>query len=374
MNEQAEKALLKARTSLILHSPFFTATLLKHELFEDEQCETAWIDGVKIGYNPKFILSLIHDEIIGLLCHEVLHVMLLHHLRRNNRDSKRWNIAGDYAINNLILDDNTLKLPKRGLMGQYKGLSTEAIYNLLPVEEKDEQGKPKLGEVRDFPGKDGKEVTKEEMQKAEQEIKKVISQSKQIAKNRGKLSTGMERICNEVLISKINWVEELREYIQTSTKSRYTLSKPNRRYLSSDLYLPSLSGMDNIGSIVIAVDTSGSVSNKMMTRFASEISSILENYKAEIKVIYCDSSIKGIEDFTQDDLPIKLNARGGGGTSFVPVFDYVKKEELELSVLIYLTDMDAYIPNIQPDYPVLWINTGYYEETAPFGKVVRVIE
>lgn len=362
MDEKALNILKKAKVIIITKKPFFAGIILRHKFVEDNKQETAWIDGKEIGYNSDFILSLSFPEVVGLLCHEILHIALNHHTRRGKRDSKKWNEAGDYAINNILIDEK-IELPEGALIG-YKNKSTEQIYTLLPEEKESKNKLNPFGEVRDFPG------TPEEVKTEQEQIKETIAQSNQISKKRGKGSTNLDRLTKTILEPKINWVNELREYVEIISKNDYSWITPNRRYISSGIFLPSLNSINDLGEIVVAIDTSGSVSDVMIKRFASEISSILENYKCKITIIYCDFSIRNIQEVSNDDLPLILNAKGGGGTDFIPVFNYVEAQELTPKVLVYLTDLYGRFPVTSPDYPVIWVNTGSEGNIAPFGKTI----
>ena len=89
----------KARSQLILKSPFFGTLALRLKPIPDESVGTAATNGEYIKYNPKWFLKLRDLERVGLIAHEVMHVALMHMLRRNERDAQKWNIAADYVIN-----------------------------------------------------------------------------------------------------------------------------------------------------------------------------------------------------------------------------------------------------------------------------------
>jgi len=155
------------------------------------------------------------------------------------------------------------------------------------------------------------------------------------------------------------------------SKSDYSWSPPNRRYIHAGLYLPSCRTSD-IGTVVVAVDTSGSISQDAINRVAAELSSIVIDFRAESYVLYCDSKIQGIEHFLDGDFPDKLNPKGGGGTSFVPVFEWIDRESINPSFLIYFTDLCGDFPESGPMYPVLWITEGQALKEVPFGEVIEV--
>ena len=147
--------------------------------------------------------------------------------------------------------------------------------------------------------------------------------------------------------------------------------RPNRRFVSSGLYLPSVERR-SIGEIVIAVDTSGSIGTQELEQFSGEINAIANEAQPElIRVIYCDAAVQAVDEFGLSE-PITLSPKGGGGTDFIPAFKWVEEEEndIEPMCLIYLTDLcrNSFPP--APDYPVLWVTDS--QKTAPFGETLRI--
>ena len=165
---RASEKITKARAGLILDQPFFGALSLKLRVVEDQNCETAWTDGVSLGYSPEFIDGLSLEQTKGLISHEVMHCACAHQVRRGGRDHKKWNIAADYAING-ILTGAGFVLPDGGLINSaFDDKSADEIYNLIPDPPPDQgdgdgqggqgDGNPDpggCGEVRDTPGPDG---------------------------------------------------------------------------------------------------------------------------------------------------------------------------------------------------------------------------
>ena len=123
--------------------------------------------------------------------------------------------------------------------------------------------------------------------------------------------------------------------------------------------------------MVIGVDTSGSINQGLIEMFAAEIRAIVEMVKPEcVHVVYCDATVHRVDEFLPDD-PITINAIGGGGTDFGPVFKWVEEQSIQPACLVYLTDMWGYFPPNPPDYPTLWatMTEGY---KAPFGEIVPI--
>ncbi len=127
--------IMKQRAALVLSQPFFGALALRLAIIEDPTCESMWVDGVRLGYNPAYVDNLDDLELRGVLAHEVLHVANGHSWRMGARDQGRWNRACDYAVNPLVLNAQ-FKLPQGVLLdGRYLGKSAEEIYAMLRQKE-----------------------------------------------------------------------------------------------------------------------------------------------------------------------------------------------------------------------------------------------
>ena len=365
--------LTKARAGLILDMPFFGALALRLILKEDTGCPTAWTDGRTLGYSPEFVAGLSLAETKGLLAHEVMHCAMAHQTRRGSRDKKKWNVAADYAING-ILDASKVTLPGGALIDSaFDGMSADAIFSRLPEPQKEEDGGNDpggCGEIRDATDADGKKASPAEMERITSEWKIATNQAAQQAKAMGSMPAGLSRIVDEIVAAKVDWRETLRRFINAVAKDDYRWSPPNKRYVHAGIYLPSMRS-EELKPIIVAVDTSGSIGADVLKQFAGEVNSILEEYNTECHVVYCDTNIQHTQTFSRNDLPLILEARGGGGTDFRPPFALVEAMGADPSCLVYLTDMEGTFPDNEPDYPVLWVNIGC-EATAPFGEVVKI--
>ena len=185
------KKITKARAGLVLSSPFFASLALQLKLKEDNNCQTAYTDSVILGYNPEFVDNLTNAELKAVICHEVLHIAMLHPFRRNGRDGLRWNIACDYAINPIVKEAG-FSLPEGALLeDRYKGMEAEVIYNMLPKQLP--QNSKMIGEVRDYKqNKTDKNsaTTKQQMKN----WKITLTGAAQVAKAQGKLPAGLDRM------------------------------------------------------------------------------------------------------------------------------------------------------------------------------------
>lgn len=372
MQSGAAKRVTAARTALILDEPFFGQLALKLKLVEDPHCNppTAWTDGVRLGYHPDFVTSLSQAELLAVVVHEVLHVTNGHPWRRDGRNFLQWNIACDAAIN-YIITESGFTLPKDCVdIPEHYGKSAEYIYPRLPEKYKKLAkgcGFPGgIGEVRDAPGNG----EAEESGCTESDWQQAVQAAAKIAKAMGKLPGGMERII-EASRSRTDWKSVLLRFAQQIAKADYTWRTPNKRYIASGLYLPSLHS-EAMGPVAVGLDMSGSVDQTTLNVFGGAVMAIASQCRPErIDVIYCDSKVQAIDSYGPDD-HIQLTAKGGGGTDFQPVFDALGGLETEPVCLIYLTDGWGTYPDTPPDIPVIWAMTTDYR--PPFGEVVRIDE
>jgi predicted metal-dependent peptidase len=375
----AKEKITKARAGLVLDHPFWGSLVLRGKMKQVKDADVGWTDGRSIGYNPETIKKFSIGQIKTFLAHEWGgHVALAHHARRGNRNPRKWNKAGDYAVNN-ILDSCGFEPIEGWLMDhQYDGQSIEQIYGQLSDEPDDQEGSGGnpdpggCGEVRDFPGADGKQASPAEMAQAMADAKVSLAQAAQQARAMGNLPGAIARIVEDLLEPKIDWREVLRRFISTTSKNDYAWNPPNRRFIHRGLYLPSMRS-DELPTIVVGVDTSGSISEKDLSEFAAEISGILSDYQTTVEVVYCDSDVAGHETYQSEDLPIKLKPLGGGGTDFRPVFEWVDKQGIDPACVVYLTDLCCNSYPDEPGYPVLWVQIGdYSNERVPFGDVMHL--
>jgi len=372
---EAMQAYTKARARLILDQPFFGTLALRLTPIEDETIKTACTNGQYIKFNPKWFLKLTEAQRVGLIAHEVMHVVLLHMLRRMERDPKRWNIAGDYVIN-LALRKCGLILPHGELYDeQYEDHSTEDVYNKLPEDLGDDPiSGVALLEGFD-PGGCGGVIDHESLAegsgtgKFEADTNIAIQQAAEVAKGVGKLPGHMQELVEKALAPKVDWKMVLARFLRANNKSDFSWAKPNRRFIAQGMYLPSLYN-PSLGEIAIVGDSSGSC-REYLEQFTGEITSILHDLNPElVRFIQCDTEVHDDTTYTREDLPLKVKYGGGGGTAFGPAIDYVNKKYPNVCALVYLTDLEAWDFGEQPDYPVLWVTTEATE--APYGEIVQM--
>lgn len=379
-----------AKVSVILDQPFFGALLCHLKFAADPTCETAWTDGTTLGYNPQYVDSLSHSELVGLLAHEVLHCAAGHPYRRDAREGKKWNIAADLAINGLIAEAG-MSLPPGALMPDTneKGKSAEWIYARLPDSPEDNgsgsgQGQAP-GEVRDSPqgtgqpkedGQDGQgdsfgtgQGDSQEQPNTESDWKEKVRQAAQQAKMRGDKSGAMGRFADGVTESKVDWKDVLRRFVQQACKADYSWSKPSARWASSDIFMPAMKS-ESMPRVAIGVDTSGSMDDTALTRAKSEVQAVIDEVSPDgVDIFYADARVCGHDSFDRGE-QLVFRPKGGGGTDFRPVFQAAEDLEEKPACLIYITDLYGSFPDNDHGIPTLWVTD--QKQVAPFGETIQI--
>jgi predicted metal-dependent peptidase len=366
-------AFAKAKTRLILDHPFFASLLLNMRLVEDASIPTMATDGDNIYFNPAWASKHSLQELVFVFAHEVMHCVFDHMLRIGEKNHNKWNIACDYVINDLLIKERLGTMPHGGLHNPQLvlegGGTAEGVYKLLPKEDEDKQPGQDGGAMDSLkqPSKDQSVLTQKS---AEMRVK--VIQAKNAAKMMGKLSAGLERMVDDVSRSEMDWRAVMRRFFSERAKDTLSYARPKRRFLGEDICLPSLQG-EKLGTVVIAVDCSGSVQGPELAAFESEVSAIMSETKpALIKVIYFDSEVLNVEEFKEDDF-VKLKPVGGGGTAFSPIFEAIDAQDMSPVACVVLTDLYCDDFGHAPTYPVLWASVkrpeGKYG-TVPFGEVM----
>ncbi len=363
--------LAKAKTALILEHPFVGTIALNMPFVFDDNIPTAATNGKRVIFNPRFVDKLTDEEVKFLVAHECFHPMLEHNFRRGERQHRKWNMAADYVINKLLVDDNIGRMPKGGLndaniYNAGHGTS-EGIYNILPEQPDNGSGAGEIGGPLDD-CEDGEGSPAEQpQQQAEWKVK--VAQAAQAAKMMGKMSVGMQRLVDEVLQSKVDWKDVLQRFLVKCRNDTRSFARFNRRFIAQGLYLPSVSG-ECMGEICFAVDCSGSIDQHTINQFAAEVKRVKEDLMPErIHVLYFDSSVSHVESYEpHDELDIKPH--GGGGTNFATVFEKIIELGINPVAIVFLTDLCCNSFGKQPDAPVLWVTT--HKGDAPFGEIVEI--
>lgn len=363
-----EERMIRARSAIIMDSVFFGSLMVRLEPNATENIPSMGTDGKFIHYNPKFVEKLTDSELKGVIVHEVLHCAMAHHARKGDREHMKWNMACDYAINPIVKESGFV-LPSDCLESpSYADMSAEQIYPLLPESDGPGDGEHPSWNV----GNVDPSASPLDNDEEAQNWKNAVSEAAMTARMMGKMPAGLERFVDEFLDAKLPWQELLARFLHNVAKNDFNWSRPNRGLLQNyGLYLPTLHN-ETCGSVALAVDTSGSITQTELNEFAAELNGILDMVRPEkVHVIYCDAEINAVEEFTPDQYPVKLQVKGGGGTDFRPVFDHISEQIPNVQCAIYLTDMYGEFPEETPDFPTMWVSNSQVKE-APFGQVVQL--
>jgi predicted metal-dependent peptidase len=366
---EVERKVGKAKSLLILDHPFFGTAVSRRPINYTDDVPTAAVSAQgQIYINPAFVNPLTVKQIMFLLAHEAMHYMLAHALRRKHRDHRAWNVACDKVINDTLIDAKVGEFIDGGVtLHDARNYAAEELYD----ENDNDSGGGIGSDIGDPSDDDGNPLDEAQIHQLEAQAKIEAIQSAKAAKATGKLPAAVERIIEEMLVVKTPWHQILERFMNGKVRDGYSWRRPNRRFMASGMYLPGVDYTPKMGEVVIGVDTSGSIGQKELDEFNAHINRILETCLPEkVTVLYCDSQINASTEYTPDDFPIRLTPHGGGGTSFKPVFDWVRDYDGDVEVVVYLTDGYGDQTSIKtPAVDTVWLTTGLKE--FPFGTVVE---
>lgn len=366
-SQETERKVSKAKSLLILDHPFFGTAVSKRPIQYTDNVPTAAVSATgQIYMNPAFIDPLSVKQIMFLMAHEAMHYMLSHALRRKHRDHSAWNVACDKVINDTLIDAGVGEFIDGGItLDNARQYAAEQLYD-----ESDNQCGGIGMDIGDPTDDNGNPLDESQLRELEAQGKVEMLQAAQAAKEAGKLPSSVQRLVDEMTKVNTPWHEILERFMHGKIRDDRSWNRPNRRFMHTGLYLPGTDFVPRMGEIVIAVDTSGSLTASDLSEFAAHINRVLETCHPEkVHVVYCDSAVQGVTEYTPDDYPVKLLPVGGGGTSFSPVFDWVSEQPFTPEVVVYLTDGYGDQHHIkQPSYDVVWLTTDNAD--FPFGTVV----
>ena len=347
---------LKAK--LLLESPFFGTIASGMETVQNDNIESFATRENTIEYREAYIESLSNDERLFVLCNGALHEALFHTLRRGNRSPWLWAMACDYAINALLIDNGFTPPPKITYDKRFGTLSTEEIYAELALEFLDQEQNDRESDDR----RDG-ESADEKLSRAQRERRTHEAMEKD-----DPLSEAFARQFGLEAKSRIDWRSELRDCIGGHYISDYTLIPPSKKLLYEGIYLPGSSSRHL--DLAIAIDSSGSVDEGLLSTFIAEVESIMETFGSyTIDLVVCDDRIRSHTRFENGE-SVEYALNGGGGTDFIPVFELIESWMHRPKVLLYFTDLDGKFPLYEPPYEVVWIAPKLAD--VPFGRVIEL--
>lgn len=402
----------RARSRLLQKAAWFGAGSLKLDMHEDTsgKVKTAATNGKIMPYNAAYVATLTDGQCITLVAHETGHPAFGHIWRfAGHNNPTLVNMACDYWLNETLENDGFEPIPGWLRDTRFDGKSVVEILGILGREERenedgnkptdnpgpngaddmlppddtsdsDSDGQDGDGDGdSDKPGdKPGKSSTQTE-RNDETSWQIFAEEAKLQASKRGQMGAAAGRAVAENSKPKADpWAVLMRFLSRHADPTDYTWSRPNRRMLAaSGFYMP---GMDNqnMAPIILAIDTSGSVTQEMLNEFAAHATHIMQELRPEaLHVIYCDAAINGTATFKPEDGPVRLTMMGGGGTAFQPVFDYISAhpgEYGDAACIVYLTDADGDNETLTDTVglPTMWGIVPGWNRPLPFGETVKL--
>ena len=401
-------------TALLREQPFFGSLALRLPIRADASRETVASDGREIRYSPRWIADAQAHVIETAMARVVLACALKHHTRRGARDPERWQRASQLVTHGLLRDAGFTLPPDADA---WDGISVEQAYDRLPEpadddgdgdgdapsgggdagapdssssgdpggdddsggsghsdpQDGDDSGSDSetdapqscdpagTGEVMDAPAGDGNGgeagPSPADIAAEEQAWDEAMHQAASLAKAQGKLPGAVEQTVRGAHASTVDWRTLLRRYMTDAVKSDYSWSLPNRRFIDSGLYLPSIRS-EGIDTIAVIVDTSGSLPARTLAAFWAEIREVGAELQPErVILLQVDAAVRDAAEYDASDLPDEIAIKGRGGTDFRPGFAWLEEQDIRPGVCLYLTDMlcSSY-PETEPAYPVCWVN------------------
>jgi predicted metal-dependent peptidase len=360
VDREVREKLITARVGLLLRASFFGNLATRLKLVNaDEWCGTAATDGRHFYYNSRFIQMLRPKEIEFLFGHEVLHCVYDHFGRRGNRDPQLFNIANDFAVNaDLIKHRVGEKITTVPCLHdpKYDGLSSEEIYDILFEkadkislsdlmdklidEHLDGEGDADGDGDGEDKGKGRPKLSDADRQAIRDEIKEAMLAAAATADGAGNIPAGVKRLIQELTEPKMNWRELLRMQLESTIKSDYTWMRASRKGWHMDAVMPGMK-LDPMIDIAVALDASGSISESMLKDFLGEVQGIMDSFPAyRIHVVTFDTEAYNPAQYNSENLDdiCDYEVKGGGGTDFDCVFNYLKENEIEPKRLVMFTD------------------------------------
>jgi len=390
---KAIDTLITARVRLLLRHPFFGNMATRLRLVDaSDWCGTLATDGRTFYYNVGFINACSVQEMEFGFAHEVLHNVFDHMGRRLSRDPQLSNIAADYAVNQILVDEKIGVVPhfiKIFQDNKYRGWSYEEIYDEIEknaikininslgellddhLDDEDGDGEGDGDGDGDKEGKGRPRLTAEEKKKIKDEIKEAMISAMQNTEA-GRMPSGIARFIKDLTEPKMDWREMLRMNIQSIIKSNFSFARPNRKSQHTGAVLPGMMNEDTI-DVSAAIDLSGSISDSMAKDFLSEVKGIMDEYKDFKLDLWCfDTEIYGYQKYTGDNAEDIYNyeIKGGGGTDFYANWEFMKENNIEPKKFIMFTDGYPCGSWGDEDYcDTLFIIHGSETIKPPFGQV-----
>lgn len=412
-----EQSLSKLSFNLIKHRPFYGNVLLRlNDASESSMVPTAAATTKQILYNREFMESLPDDEKNFVWLHELYHIILMHPSRGKDKEPEVWNVAADLIVNHnlqedlggLIDVDIPVKISEGALLGDKDYVlqrTTEQLYDEL-YDQYQQQNSASGNKGKNNSSGSGNSILDAfsktytfrvgnstvstsmmnpdlipELEKALEDASgEELSEFKEILKGLkaswGLGKGGMERELERLVGTSVPWYRYLRRFVTSRIDDDTSFSNPDKRFMYSDLIMPGPTySKEILTNVIIGIDTSGSITNKVLTDFLFQVRSLLNDFEMTGRVIFWDDGVEA--DVLVEDVDSgKKRPVGWGGTNVSPVLEYINKKYSNATVVIMLTDGCFSRPTVKSRVPVVWTlsetSDSYGKELEDFGKVIYI--
>ncbi|MCY4318619.1 MAG: VWA-like domain-containing protein [Alphaproteobacteria bacterium] len=362
-------------TALLREQPFFGSLALRLPIRADGSRETLASDGREIRYAPDWVAETDAPLIETAIARVVLACALKHHTRRGDRDAERWQRASQLVTHGLLRDAGFTLPPDAEA---WDGISVEQAYDRLPEPDGcGDDGNPSprggdaagdapsscdpagTGEIMDAGSGDDDGPSAQDIAAEEQAWDEAMHQAANLAKAEGRMPGTVEETVRGAHTSTLDWRTLLRRFMTDTAKRDYSWSVPNRRFIDTGLYLPSIRS-EGMESLAVIIDTSGSLPVAVLAAFWAELREVVTEIRPErVVVLQVDAALQDAATYAPDDLPDEIVVKGRGGTDFRPGFAWLDEHDIRPGVCLYLTDMEcSRYPEAEPDFPVIFVNYG----------------
>lgn len=357
-----EHKISQAKAKLLVDYPLFGTIASKLELVKNDDIQSFKSNGIKLEYNSDFFERIGTSEMEFVFANGAMHASLAHEQRKNGRSGWLWQMATDYAINDMLVENNLVRPDEAHYSKRFSGLYAEEIYAFLKDDILRDELEYEADDIDDVQNQNPPSEQIQEEQLYDEFAKAVFEEEIKS----GEIPSSIERFFKLTCSGKINWRDELKAALERFHKDDYTLLPPSKKFLHMNLYIPS--SVSQRFNLVVAIDTSGSVDEKLLGEFLSELNFLtntIPNY--QIELLLCDDKILLHKTFYSGDI-LEAEIKGGGATDFRPVFEFVERELQDVKLLIYFSDLEGIFPKEEPNYEVKWVSPK--EADVPFGEVI----
>jgi predicted metal-dependent peptidase len=370
-----EEKISKAKAKLLVDYPFFGSLASRVEIVLNDDIEAFRANDSKLEYSSLFIENATTQEIEFALANSAMHAALNFQNRKNNRSGWLWQLATDYAINDVLVQSGLSRPYQAHYDERFRDKYAEEIYAHLKSELLRDDELEYEAENEDDVQKDNNSDAQENKDAQESILDEKLFEEfvlSEIEKEKGdsRFPEALKRFYSLEDSSKINWRDELREAINRYERDDFVMMPPNKKYISHGFYLPS--AISETFNLVVAIDSSGSVDEKLLSEFLSELNFLMLSVaRYKIELLVCDDMVRSHNTFYSGD-ELEVEIKGGGGTDFRAVFSYVDEHLDDTKLLLYFTDLNGSFPEHEPSYEVKWVCKK--NDAVPFGDIILLDE